>query len=73
MIEIAGAPYGGVNGLNATQAAMNNKQKLLKFNVEVGSSVIDDTDRRAIPWKHKKADVRNMYDSLQDFKTDINK
>lgn len=44
MIEINGSPPPGMSSI---EEAAINKTKRLKFNVEVGSSVIDDTDKRA--------------------------
>jgi len=55
------------------------KTKRLNFNVEVGSSVIDDTDQRATnleasaQWNGGLRNQVLMFNSLNDFKTDIKK
>ena len=76
MIEINGSPPPGMSSI---EEAAINKTKRLKFNVEVGSSVIDDTDKRATNFEKSpewNQGLRNqvlMFNSLNDFKTDIKK
>lgn len=78
MIEINGLPP---PGMNFSLDPVGVKTKRLKFNVEVGSSIIDDSgDKRRISkleaspqWNQGLKNQVLMFNSLNDFKTDIKK